>query len=482
MKRLLCVTAILTIAWLPAVRNPAFSSDAEDSSIAGPASLHASLLDGLEDLCKCDRQFGPPAPVLDPKTLPVDVSLRDNRTCPSGGCQPCFDCYGWQLFISLNWPAKPSGEPDRDRRFGNPGDRGPVVWEIYKSVYDIFGGEPAGGAESRALEATSAVIHQDLVDNRQADHNWLTDQDSKLVRYEIRVNNDESVYIARNGLDNQEGIYKAYTSGGGINLPSGATGGVGAIEIKAAWRIVPEARADYFTRNYKTAMVKIPGENPNGVLVALVGLHIIKKTPKSPQWVWATFEHKDNAPESRPDPGTTYNFFNPSVPGDYKPNYDAPPGRRSDPTRPVQVIRANQTDPRTVAINQAVHELIVSKYPDSVWRNYNLVSVQWPTEPVPVTDPRSRNPLPSGKPAPVVVANTTMETYMQTRNGGGGAGVSPGGRFPDAGDLPRTDANYGKSSCIGCHRLSAVTSPFKLHPSEKKGWSTDYSTIFYKAK
>src|SRR5437762_13878 len=63
------------------------------------------LADELERLCKCDRQFGPPAPVLDP-TLPIDVSLKNNQTCPEGGCQPCFDCFGWQLFLTLNWPVK----------------------------------------------------------------------------------------------------------------------------------------------------------------------------------------------------------------------------------------------------------------------------------------------------------------------------------------------------------------------------------------
>ena len=55
-------------------------------------------------------------------------------------------------------------------------------WETFASVYDIFGGgTPRAWAEldrgPRIVEGTSAVIHQNLVDYRQADHNWLTDQD-----------------------------------------------------------------------------------------------------------------------------------------------------------------------------------------------------------------------------------------------------------------------------------------------------------------
>src|SRR5690242_20449508 len=74
--------------------------------------LNNPLAKDLTELCQCVETFGPPAPVLDPAILPVDVSLEDNTKCtygaqcpnPNGCCQPCFDCYGWQLFIALNWP------------------------------------------------------------------------------------------------------------------------------------------------------------------------------------------------------------------------------------------------------------------------------------------------------------------------------------------------------------------------------------------
>jgi hypothetical protein len=38
----------------------------------------------------------------------------------------------------------------------------------------------------------------------------------------------------------------------------------------------------------------------------------------------------------------------------------------------------------------------------------------------------------------------------------------------------------GKSSCISCHRISAITPQFVNHRGEK--WWTDYSTLFFKAK
>lgn len=484
MRKLVSVLALAMVVWFVVAQSGAtiYLSTARDLSDGIPTSV----ADELEKLCNCNKDFGPPAPVLDPKTLPVDVSLESNKICPGDRCQPCFDCYGWQLFLTLNWPAKPSGGPDPDAYFGRPGYLGKVGWETFANVYDLFGGgqPPAWDALDkgpRTVEGTSAVIHQNLTDYRQADHNWLTDWDRNLVRYEIRINRDEYQYIVQNQLYNQDGLYKAFAPRGspGITLPAGGGGAVGTIEIKAAWRIVPKDREEYFTRNYKLAKVKIP-PGQDDVLVALVGLHIAKKTPKSPQWVWATFEHQDNVPvdELQPEPGKKYNFFNPQARG-HKPDYIDPPTRKTDRRTPVQVIRVNKL-PSTVEINNAVHALISSRYPASVWRNYNLISIQWPTLPV-ERDPKSTDTLPSGKPAPVVVANITMESYMQSQKNGGGAGMNTGGKdFQDPGRLSPADANYGRSSCIGCHRISAVTPPFgKGRPGQ---WKTDYSMIFYKAK
>lgn len=485
MRKFVSVAALLIAVLVVAVQPHAITYL---STAKGTREAMPTLAGELEQLCKCDPKFGKPAPVLDPKTLPVDVSLEDNLTCPAAGCQPCFDCFGWQLFLTLNWPAKPSGEPDPDAYFGRPGFLGKVGWETFANVNDLFGGgTPPPWAEigrsARSVEGTSAVISQNLTDYKQADHNWLTDQDRNLVRYELRVNRDEYEYIVRNQLFNQDGLFKAFTTGGGIDLPSGKDGGIGSIEVKAAWRVVPRDREEYFTKNYKIAKVRIP-PSQDDVLVALVGLHVIKKTPNSPQWIWATFEHQDNVPDGQPEPGKKYNFFNPDAPSNYRPNYDAPPQKGSDPRLVVQVKRVNPIDSRATDINKAVHALISGRYPDSVWRNYNLIDVQWPTKPVANRDPKSTQALPSGKPAPIVVANATMETYMQNKNNDGGAGTSPGGADrPDPGNFspfdPDLGTNYGRSSCIGCHRLSAVTPTFK---GKAGSWKTDYSTIFFKAK
>ena len=463
----------------------------------------ATFQNDLKQVCHCVDKFGPPAPTLDPNVLPIDVSLEDNTKCkgaaecpnPAGCCQPCFDCFGWQLFIALNWPAKGAGEPDPGKQFGNPGDYSSVVWQTYKNALDVFGErQPTAWGENAGtqLQLNSAVLIDTFLEaDLQSDNNWLTDQDGNIVRYEIRMNADEFRYIIKNDVWHQEGIYKAVKDGPGISLPDQKSefGNVGAMEVKAAWRIIPEARRAYFEQNYKTAHAKV--YNPETQTwkdqdVALVGLHIIKKTPHSPQWVWATFEHKDNVPvEGDSGKGRTWNFFNPNAEPGYRPDWDHPPTDLTPRSTPVQVVRVKQPradDADAIKINDAMHSLIKAKFPGSVWLNYDLISVQWPADPMnpKPPDPKIQKVLPSGQPRPRVLANTTMESYQQMRLSDGAYAMCPGPSNDQGIETPVNDEDRGKSSCISCHRISAITPQFVNHRGEK--WWTDYSTLFFKAR
>jgi hypothetical protein len=482
----------------------ASSTVIEPSSVQASPKVSGSLDDDLRKLCGCVDRFGPPAPVVDPTVLPVDVSLEDNTKCtsgtecpnPNGCCQPCFDCFGWQLFIALNWPSKSAGVPDPSKPFGEPRDYSDAVWQTYKSAFEVFGDTeptPWGGNKTHELQLNSAVIKDTLLKyDLQSDHNWLTDEAGNVVRYEIRVNKDEFEYILRNDLWHQEGLWKAVNSGPGISLPSQNSefGDVGAMEVKAAWRIIPAARRAYFEQNYKVAHAKVydpASKSWKDNDVALVGVHIIKKTPNSPQWVWATFEHKDNVPvEGDSGVGRQWNFFNPALfkaDPNYKPNWMAPPSRTTPRDKPVQAFRVKQASSDDVdvrGINEAMHKLIAARFPRSVWQNYDLISVQWPREPA-KPDPKIQKVLPSGQPRPRVLANTAMETYQQLKNSGGAAGLSPGAANDQGPETSVAPADLGKSSCITCHRISAVTPMFVNHPTERKGWWTDYSTLFFKA-
>lgn len=193
-------------------------------------------------------------------------------------------------------------------------------------------------------------------------------------------------------------------------------------------------------RRYKLARAAVmdPGTDvPRYTWVALVGMHILHKTKTQSTWVFATFEHVDNAPDNTAVDGD-YNFFNPhcrdtmfavpkeALPFDtsrnpvtvscipntnppYKLGYKVPP-------LPIQVMRANAIETRARATNNLIQNAIKKNFPSSVWQYYQLVNVMWSSNPPGIPDKPQTVPvnIPSPQPSEAYrVANITLETYQQ---------------------------------------------------------------------
>lgn len=458
---------------------------------------------GLDAICNCTKD--PKAPQPKP-IFPVDVSLESNENCEN--CQPCFNCYAWQLFISVNWTADLSspGNPDESvpfTEFGSPGDIKPVVWETYKDAYDVFRSTPPdpwgdGQTETRTIAGQGATQpRKGKFSTHQSDNTWLVDQNGNIVYYEITMNEDEFNYISKNELYHQQGIFNAFKNPDGteneqgINLPWGKSeyGDVGAIEIKASWMIVPSGQEEKYGKKYKLTVANVPAEAGSSETekrtLAMIGLHIAKKTEMSPQWIWATFEHVDNAPELADIADNNlkewYNLYNPALgdPGP-APNYLSPPNRMSDKDKQydaTQVVRYNPIRESATDVNNGVWAMIIEDNPKSVFQYYELVDVQWPRRPVDLTREGMNTQLAYGCPVPKFEANTTMETFVQhTGSGGGTSQVDTA----TCSAVPQTD--LGKSSCIGCHAKVAITPQWEIAgATTNDAWWTDYSALFYKA-
>ena len=84
----------------------------------------------------------------------------------------------------------------------------------------------------------------------------------------------------------------------------------------------------------------------------------------------------------------------------------------------------------TKTLNATYQALLRTVNPQSVWANYQLISTQWPSAPQPNCQISAANPL--GNPAPLFLANATLETYIQ-------------GTVPQA-----------SSSCMACHGNAAT--------------------------
>jgi hypothetical protein len=366
--------------------------------------------------------------------------------------QADVNCFAWQEFIALNWLADTttcaadSSAPAS--AFGEPG-AGPVVWQTYKAPGEVFladAAPPPAWCEPQTKGATSTRPYRlsainKFVGGPQLDldaftevspkGSWLTAQSGDLTLYDVRMNEDEFAYVAGNKLYDADKQQAVAQSNAGLQLPDDSDGknGIGSIELKAAW-IELDDTSDWPNYLTTTATVTYPGGKPTQATMGLVGLHIIHKTFNAQQFVWATFEHVDNAPTAGNLPssgsGPQYTYYdagcNPQT-DPYKcvpnpPTQDPGPPPSPPFDAPVQAVRQlaipSTTTNNVAGLNAWVWNLIKQSNANSVFLNYQLVDVLWPNSNTPVA-PGQRTPLPTGAPQPSqAVANTTLETYVQS--------------------------------------------------------------------
>lgn len=309
-----------------------------------------------------------------------------------------------------------------------------------------------------------------LTNYQQAKGGWLTDQRSNLTYYEIRLNQDEYEFITTNVFDGQDlttfagqkacATQPGLNGRGGFNLPAGNHAGnqdtdcrgnaasygqnLGSIELKASWIPLPEDGS--LNERYKIARAEVvdPEGNKQVVTVGLVGLHIIHKLPGAPQFTWATFEQIDNSPDDQnglptapvlpPNPNqkprSGYAFFNPACSASADRPERCLPNRSpglpcsaktragsecSDYSEPIQVTRMVPVGSDANSVTAYAWSLMPA---DSVFNYYRLIDVQWPNQPTAVKPGTLTANMPGGditpSPQSRIVANTTMETYVQT--------------------------------------------------------------------
>lgn len=400
------------------------------------ASAAVVLTTGLYALAGVGDEPG--KPVLS-TVHPVDV--------PRGmvGDREVHDLFSWKSFVALN--STPSG--------ALPGETGDneTLWSTWMEDFQVLVADgqtpprwgtpmqvPAACQSVPGAAGTSRVItHTSKMDGvvglfNQAQAGPLIDRNGAYVRYEIVMNEPMYDYIRDNRLYNQTGLKAVYE----IDFPAGGTDKIGAIMVKAAWKVM--GAGDDPTRfHLSDAYVFDQHENRcTQEILGLVGLHISTKTQSAPQWIWSTFEHVENAPDlGNAIPGVQYTFFNPDCPSrqpaeSCKPN--ELPATPWDPNRTgqyaVQVERVTPIAAETAILNARFQQALRDLNPASVWANYMLVGTQYPQLP---NSPRD----PQGRPFPPFLANTTIETFLQ-------------------GNTPPVS-----SSCIACHNRATATANAK---------------------
>lgn len=357
---------------------------------------------------------------------------------------PELDNFAWRAFVSLNWPALTDpahrGAPDRAKKLADPGPR---VWETFKARYELFQTSPDGkpiapqpwttydganpcGANIDNREKTLASFDP-FMDFNQATFsggpaNPLVAQNRTYTRYETRLNEQE--YAALTGLSQGQKMPDVENP---LLIPAGS------IAVKAAWRPLtsadtPAVRARYYVVENANVVDVAKTVAARRVVcsksdVALVGLHIVIRTPRRPQGVWATFEHVDNVPPVGPfepdakNAGAPYSYFDASKPNlGLWPEFGSPgtfPVSLNHPPKinpePMQVVRRHPIHLSTMAMSRYYWSLFGIK--GTPWAHYMLTAVQWPSHGFPIDPYNDGTFFPETRKENL--ANTTMETYFQ---------------------------------------------------------------------
>lgn len=401
----------------------------------------------------------PPPPVLS-GNLPLTVTIPSKVNSPEEA-RPFFDSFSWQELIALNWPAAPNGPrgaPDRPNDPGvflNAANGTTVVWGTYKEDYELFNqgqnrpaaweapntsvgvcpGAPAGQKVFVRYTKGDSVVEI----SNQAFSYPLIDQSLNYAVYEVLFNQAQYNFIRGADSDPASWLYlvKNLAAREPVSMPTSTPPATqGALMVKAGWKILDPAKdnpAHFYT---VTAQVYDPlGKTCSAQSVGLVGLHLVQKLAAFPEWIWSTFEQVENVPASGTTAAGHYSFNNgtnsPATVGGYanRPPVMAPRLQPKSDRKPVQVTRLNTIPDSTAALNPKFQALLGK----TVWRYYQLVFTQWPTQPLrfKTMEAGGLYPADSGGAFPVNgVTNSVMETYFQS---------------------PTDAAGAGGNSCMSCH-------------------------------
>ena len=365
----------------------------------------------------------PPTPPA-PTTCTADSSWITSPTMPTEVASTESFCdfyqFSWQWFLAQASPSNQSGEP--------------VLFQ--NRVYEPKGGtnqcgnQPITGLQGATQALLPRAIKPSDFEEEQADGNAVYDQNGNVLYF--------NVFYSQKLCDAKSDSFVE-----------------GTLESKVSWKIVP----DDDPHTYFTMKAQIP-DSDTEVTLGLLGLHLAIWTPNHPEMIWATWEHKANAPlcngsslsqnwslaaqdaaeclktnpqnQSGPPNSKCDSFsFNTPVSQSGTP---APTGTPNNVCRQYAYgnqegtsVNGNDNAANLAAITELNEALVgaeglltklPAQDPMSVWSNYEMVGALWTKDGAESGPP----PVPSAQGAPsatspqrgsLELTNMSMETFQQ---------------------------------------------------------------------
>ncbi len=262
----------------------------------------------------------------------------------------------------------------------------------------------------------------------------LVDQNGEVVFYSNHLNEVFWDFIVKNSLYDLATL-KA-TKGPALNFAQGA------LELKASWRVAKkgekvliedaDSRFHVVDTVIPTVTVDAAGHIKEDwaksipARMALIGFHIAGTVKGHPEFIWATFEHVDNAPVAASDPSkAAASGPGPTGPWSlYKPGTPTGACNQFDSGNPLAVVNICLENPQgggDADNKEAVKTLnanVASIPPTAPWGNYMLGGAVWTDGTVPLNNGAfapGASP-PATQLGSLALANTSMETFTQQDN------------------------------------------------------------------
>ena len=208
-----------------------------------------------------------------PRTPPP----ADTRPDPDSDC--AFYKWAWQQFLFVTQSA---GAGDDRPRFVSFSSRSELI-----------------SPKSDQTHAARTFIPRDLGAIRQAGSlGILIDQNGRPLYYATHLNPDFVEFVRANSLTETAHLKDGAT---GLQFPTGS------LELKSSWKVVApdDDVSRFFTIKTFVPVLKLTADGEVAVdanqvreeTLALVGMHIVGVVEGHPEFIWATFEHNDNAPD-----------------------------------------------------------------------------------------------------------------------------------------------------------------------------------------
>lgn len=377
------------------------------------------------------------------------------------------DTLSWKTFVAVNWPADNAGKPEPSKC---PGKDDKTVWMNWTEISKIFreGKRPVRLADSSIIylpaglaasfgkiasgEYRQPLFHTSLDEyekHLELSHipvppqsTLLIDQNGNPTYFETYYNPELTDQVLKGGLNTVEGadeyvstwpqlakglkmyntttrkpiliqrIYFSLKSDINFKTVSGDTlfdftrNEHGAMMVKVAWKIMAgnDDPKRFFVQERK---VFLDGRWQTKK-VGMVAMHIAQKLMETPEWIWSTFEQRDNTTDSSDiDKHRSYSYFNPLC--------DTCKVNTYEPGVKAQLIRSVPLYQSVKSLNKWMEAQYAAISPVSVWKHYFLVGTQWPSNPDAYPVNMATDGLP---PVPDTLANTIIESFIQTRPGG----------------------------------------------------------------